>query len=74
MDMFFGVLLYIIVASMLIYAIINPSKTFMIGRRWQYKNYDLEPSSEVLFIHRAIAVILFVFLTLVLLIRLLIYG
>lgn len=66
MDILFGVLVYIFVASILVYAILKPSKTFMIGRRWQFKNYDLEPSDEVLFIHRALALILLVFLTLIL--------
>lgn len=32
----------------LIFAIIYPEKNLMFGRRWQYKNKDLEPSEAAI--------------------------
>lgn len=62
MDIILGALAYLIFVGVLIYSIINPRKTFMLGRRWQYKN-DVEPNEEALFIHRLIPVIILILLT-----------
>ena len=60
MDMILGA--YLTFAGILIYSIVNPRETFMLGRRWQYKN-DVEPSNEALFVHRLIPAIILIILT-----------
>lgn len=42
MDLVGSILIYTIIASFLIYSIIYPQKTFMLGRRWKYKD-EVEP-------------------------------
>ncbi len=43
--------------GVLIYSIVEPEKSFLFGRKWQYKNEDLEPSESMIKMNRKISIV-----------------
>lgn len=72
MVVFFEKLLIIIffipIVGMLLYTIFYPRDAALLGKRWQFKNTDLEPSDEIIKYNRTAGIIALVLATIVFLV------
>ena len=61
MDALIQKILYSIVIipviGVIVYSIKEPRDSFLFGRRWMYKNEDLEPSEEIIKFNRNASII-----------------
>ena len=46
--------------GLLLYSISEPEKHFMFGRRWMYKNDDVEPSEKVIKINKLLSIVMLI--------------
>lgn len=49
--------------GVLIYSIKEPEKSYLFGRRWQYKNDDLEPSEVLIKLNKRLSIIFLIAIT-----------
>ena len=74
MKVFFEKMLLIIffipIVGMLLYTIFYPRDAALLGKRWQFKNTDLQPSDEMINYNRIVGICALIFSTLVFLILL----
>lgn len=45
-DIFITIIIFIPIIAVLLYQIYFPRESVLFGKRWQFKNDDLEPSEE----------------------------
>lgn len=60
-----AIFIYLPVILLLMNGIINPKESFLLGRRWQFKN-DVEPSEFALDIHRFFSIVFLIVVILLL--------
>lgn len=61
---FILIVLYLPIVGFLIYSAIHPEETFMIGRKWQFKD-GVEPTEEAIAFHKWGSIIALIVITLV---------
>ncbi|MBL4933075.1 hypothetical protein [Clostridium paridis] len=69
---FITIMLFIPVIVLLVYMVIYPRESSLWGKKWQFKNDNLEPSDEVIKYNRfmaAIALIVIIILLIVALVK-----
>lgn len=49
--------------GVLIYSIKEPEKSYLFGRRWQYKNDDLEPNEILIKLNKRLSIIFLIAIT-----------
>lgn len=67
-EKFIMIVFYLPIAGVLLYTIFYPAESALMGKRWQFKNEDLEPSDEFVKYNRTVGIIAFVLITIVFLI------
>lgn len=56
-DLFIIIVLFIPIIGVLLYTIFYPRESALFGKRWQFKNENLEPSDEVIKYNRTVGII-----------------
>lgn len=59
-NIFISVMVYIPIICVLVYIAINPRDTALWGKRWQFKNENLEPSDEAVKLTRIMSIIMII--------------
>lgn len=59
-DIFITVILFIPIIGALLYTIFFPKDSASFGKRWQFKNEDLEPSDEVIKYNRTMGIVVLI--------------
>ena len=67
-TIFMLVILFIPVIGVLLYTALNPRDAALWGKRWQFKNEDLEPSDEVIKYNRIMSIIMLIVIIILLVI------
>lgn len=60
------VILFIPIIGVLLYTVLNPRDAALWGKRWQFKNEDLEPSDEVIKYNRVTSIIVLIIVVIIL--------
>lgn len=58
-KLFLVIFVFLPIILALLYGIINPKNSFLLGRRWQYKN-EVEPSEFALDVHRFFSIVILI--------------
>lgn len=64
-EKLFTIIVFIPIAGMLLYTIFYPKDAALLGKRWQFKNADLQPSDEIIKYNRIVGIISLIFVTLI---------
>ncbi|QAA32190.1 hypothetical protein [Clostridium manihotivorum] len=64
-DIFFILVFSIPIIVVLLYMIFYPRERALFGRRWQFKNENLEPSDEMVKYNRNMGIIVLVFVVII---------
>jgi len=64
-EKFFMVVFFIPIAGVLLYIIFYPAESALFGKRWEFKNENLEASDEVVKYNRTVGIIALVLITIV---------
>ena len=56
-TIFIAVILFIPIACVMLYTIFYPREIALFGKKWQFKNENLEPSDEVIKYNRMVGII-----------------
>ena len=67
-TIFILVTLFIPIVGVLLYTALNPRDAALWGRRWQFKNENLEPSDEVIKYNRVMSIIMLIIIIFILVI------
>lgn len=59
-TIFVSVMLYIPFLGLFLYMALNPRDTALWGKRWQFKNEDLEPSDEAIKYNRNASILMLI--------------
>ncbi|WP_160679723.1 hypothetical protein [Clostridium sp. C8-1-8] len=70
-DIFFIVVFSIPIIAVLLYMIFYPRESALFGRRWQFKNENLEPSDEAVKYNRTMGIIGLVFVLIIIVLSIL---
>lgn len=62
------IIFFIPIAAMLLYSIFYPRDFSLWGKRWQFKNPDLEPSEELIKYNRNAGIVMLVICTIIFLV------
>lgn len=60
------VILFIPIIGVLLYTALNPRDAALWGKRWQFKNENLEPSDEVIKYNRVTSIIMLIIVVIIL--------
>ncbi|MFW2502742.1 hypothetical protein CCS79_09230 [Clostridium diolis] len=56
-TIFVAIILFIPIACVMLYTIFYPRDSALLGKRWQFKNENLEPSDEIIKYNRIAGII-----------------
>lgn len=65
-NIFMYLIFFIPIIGVLLYTIMNPRDAALWGKRWQFKNEDLEPSDEAIKYNRIISIAVLIFVVFIL--------
>lgn len=65
-DIFLDVMIFLPIIGVLLYMALNPADAALWGKRWQFKNENLEPSDEVIKYIRIVSIIMIIVVILIL--------